>query len=151
MEVRVFRSGSGRVDVEAGSSVTWTNEDAIVHTVTSGTPERPDGRFDRRLDGTGARATVEFEAPGVYPYVGDRQPSMRGAFLQSANPNLPKAVVADLVKHHVLTVEAVADAHAARDPGRALMAVLAAGGHMQAVADPLADAIAKQLPDRYPG
>jgi len=29
-----------------------------------------------------------------------------GAFLSGANPNLPKPVVADLVKHHVLTVKA---------------------------------------------
>ena len=37
-----------------------------------------------------------------------------GAFLQSANPNLPKSVVADLVKHHVVTLKIVIDAQAAR-------------------------------------
>ena len=56
-----------------------------------------------------------------------------GAFLQSANPNLPKPVVADLVKHHVLTLKAVIDANSgmniaarigeawdkAEEPGRA--------------------------------
>ena len=36
-----------------------------------------------------------------------------GAFLSAANPNLPKEVVADLVKHHVLTLKSVIDPQAA--------------------------------------
>jgi hypothetical protein len=72
-----------------------------------------------------------------------------GAFLQSANPNLPKAVVADLVKHHVVTLKEVVDAQASKDPARAFTALRTAAAHMQTVADPLAEAIAKQFPDRY--
>jgi len=41
-----------------------------------------------------------------------------GAFLSAANPNLPKSVVADLVKHHVVTLKDVIDAQASKDPGR---------------------------------
>ena len=41
-----------------------------------------------------------------------------GAFLASANPNLPKSVVADLVKGHVLTLKTVIDAQLAGDAGR---------------------------------
>ena len=78
VEVRVFRFGPGRVEVAAGSRVTWTNQDDITHTVTSGTPERPDGRFNQRLAGKGTVTTVEFKDPGVYPYFCDRHPSMRG-------------------------------------------------------------------------
>jgi hypothetical protein len=74
-----------------------------------------------------------------------------GAFLASANPNLPKSVVADLVKHHVVTLKTVIDAQVAKDPARAYTAVRAAAGHMQQIADPLADAIVKQFPDRYRG
>jgi hypothetical protein len=74
-----------------------------------------------------------------------------GAFLASANPNLPKAVVADLVKHHVVTLKDVIDAQAAKDPARAYAAVRSAAGHMQQIADPLAEAIVKQFPDRYRG
>jgi plastocyanin len=58
--------------------VTWTNRDDITHTVTSGTPERRDGRFDAPLAGTGATATLQFTDPGVYPYFCDRHRSMRG-------------------------------------------------------------------------
>jgi hypothetical protein len=72
-----------------------------------------------------------------------------GAFLQSANPNLPKAVVADLVKHHVVTLKDVIDAQAAKDQRRAFMAQRAGAGHMQMIADPLAEAIVKQFPDNF--
>jgi hypothetical protein len=74
-----------------------------------------------------------------------------GAFLASANPNLPRSVVADLVKHHVVTLKEVVDAQAAKDPARAYTAVRTAAGHMRQIADPLAEAIVKQFPDRYRG
>jgi hypothetical protein len=74
-----------------------------------------------------------------------------GAFLTSANPNLPKTVVADLVKHHVVTLKDVIDAQASRDPVRAYTAMRTAAGHMPMIADPLAEAIVKQFPDRYRG
>jgi hypothetical protein len=74
-----------------------------------------------------------------------------GAFLQSANPNLPKTVVADLVKHHVVTLKEVIDAQASQDQARAYTAVRMAAGHMQQIADPLAEAIVKQFPDKFGG
>jgi hypothetical protein len=74
-----------------------------------------------------------------------------GAFLASANPNLPKSVVAELVKHHVVTLKAVIDAQATRDYARAYAAERAASAHMQMIADPLAQAIVKQFPDRFVG
>ena len=72
-----------------------------------------------------------------------------GAFLQSANPNLPKAVVADLVKHHMVTLKDVIDAQAVKDQRRAFAAQRTGAGHMQMIADPLAEAIVKQFPDRF--
>ena len=41
-----------------------------------------------------------------------------GAFLSSANPNLPKNAVAELVKGHVVTLKDVVDAQAAARNGR---------------------------------
>ena len=72
-----------------------------------------------------------------------------GAFLNSANPNLPKDTVAGLVKEHVLTLKAVVDAQAARTPDKADQALRMAAAHMQHIADPLAAAIVKQFPDRF--
>ena len=72
-----------------------------------------------------------------------------GAFLQSANPNLPKSVVADLVKHHVVTLKEVIDAQASKDQAKTYLAMRIAAGHMQMIADPLAEAIVKQFPDKF--
>ena len=71
------------------------------------------------------------------------------AFLASANPYLPKAVVADLVKHHVLTLKDVIDAQATKDQSRAFTALRTGAGHMQMIADPLAEAIVTQFPDKF--
>jgi copper chaperone CopZ len=72
-----------------------------------------------------------------------------GAFLSSANPNLPKATVADLVKTHILTLKDVIDAQAAKDPGKSFTMLRTAAGHMQMIADPLAEAIVKQFASRF--
>jgi hypothetical protein len=72
-----------------------------------------------------------------------------GAFLASANPNLPKSVVADLVKHHVVTLKEVIDVQATGDQVKAWQSVRTAAGHMGKIADPLAAAIAKQFPQKF--
>jgi hypothetical protein len=72
-----------------------------------------------------------------------------GAFLGAANPNLPKSVVADLVKQHVVTLKDVIDAQASKDQPRAYRALRTAAAHMHMIADPLADAIVKQFPERF--
>ena len=74
-----------------------------------------------------------------------------GAFLAAANPNLPKDVVAELVKHHVVTLKGVIDPQAAGDQAKAFTALRTAAGHMAMIGDPLAGAIAKQFPAKYPG
>jgi hypothetical protein len=71
------------------------------------------------------------------------------AFLNSANPNLPIPVVADLVKAHVVGLKGVVDAQAAGDFPQAYTRLREASAHMQMVADPLAQAIARQFPDRF--
>jgi hypothetical protein len=74
-----------------------------------------------------------------------------GAFLSSANPNLPKPVVAELVKTHVLTLKEVIDAQAAGNPVQAYKALRTAASHMHMIADPLAGAIVKQFPVKFEG
>jgi plastocyanin len=77
-----------RLHVDVGATVTWTNEDDILHTVTSGTREYDaadsgrvtatdkDGAFDMQLDGRGATARTTFDAPGTFHYFCDRHPGM---------------------------------------------------------------------------
>jgi hypothetical protein len=95
---------------------------------------------------TGDRAKQDKAVTDLVQYTQDF-----GAFLASANPNLPKDAVAGLVKTHVLTLKDVIDAQAADDQPRAFHATRTAYAHMGMIADPLAGAIVKQFPDRFPG
>jgi plastocyanin len=74
----VFQFQPGALEVRAGTRVTWTNHDDITHTVTSGAPGSPDGRFDVRLAGKGMSGGTVFAERGVYPYFCARHASMRG-------------------------------------------------------------------------
>jgi manganese oxidase len=77
-----FAFDPGTVEVAAGSTVTWTNEDGVAHTATSGEPGTPDGTFAESLD-PGASAEVTFEEPGTFPYFCAIHPSMVGEVVVS--------------------------------------------------------------------
>jgi len=72
-----------------------------------------------------------------------------GAFLASANPNLTKEAVADMVLHHVLTLKDAVDAQAAGEAGEAYRMLREAAGHMPMIGDALAKAIVAQFPERF--
>jgi hypothetical protein len=72
-----------------------------------------------------------------------------GAFLNSANPNLPQDAVADLVKHHAVTLKAVIDAQAKGDQTRAYTELRTAYNHMAAIAEALAQGIVMQFPKKF--
>ncbi|HZE36311.1 MAG TPA: plastocyanin/azurin family copper-binding protein [Candidatus Eisenbacteria bacterium] len=76
--IQTFQFKPTPIEVPAGAKVSFTNQDDITHTVTSGTPDSPDVKFRHRLEGKGATATVELGKPGVYPYFCERHRSMRG-------------------------------------------------------------------------
>jgi hypothetical protein len=73
-----------------------------------------------------------------------------GAFISSANPNLPKDAVAQELVPHIQTLTAAIDAVVAKDPG-AFDKLRTAADHMPMTADILAGGIAKQFPDKFPG
>jgi plastocyanin len=56
------------VQVSAGSTVTWTNDDAQPHSVTSGENVTPDGRFDSAIMAPAATFEHTFTVAGDYPY-----------------------------------------------------------------------------------
>lgn len=72
-----------------------------------------------------------------------------GAFLNGANPNLPKEAVAALVKDHALTLKEVIDAQAAGDDATAYQALRSATAHMAMMAEALSNAIAQQFPEKF--
>ena len=79
------------IEAQAGESITWTNEDDVLHTVTSGLPQkqgipgvskgnpsRPDGAFDGDLDGAGSTFETTIGEPGTYPYFCEVHSGMQG-------------------------------------------------------------------------
>ena len=68
--------------VPVGTTVTWTNEDAVLHTVTSGTSDgtsgSPDGLFDSGDMATGDTFEHTFDSAGTYDYYCAPHPWMRG-------------------------------------------------------------------------
>ena len=71
-----------------------------------------------------------------------------GAFLESANPNLPKEAVAGELKPHVATLFAAIDAQATKDPSQYEKLRIAAS-HMPMTAKILAAGIATQFPKKF--
>src|SRR5579864_4396046 len=51
------------LEIQAGQTVTWTNDDPLQHTVTA-----DDGSFDSGLLDPGATFTQEFDTPGTFQY-----------------------------------------------------------------------------------
>lgn len=73
--------GPNDLTVKAGETVTFTNTDFVLHTVTSiasqGDPT-PDGVFDTGLINGGESAEVTFDEAGTYNYFCSIHPQMRG-------------------------------------------------------------------------
>lgn len=76
-----------RIEVDAGTTITWVNEDPGAHTVTSGTVEDgassvtpdPDGVFDSGELATDESFEHVFDEPGTYSFYCELHPAtMRG-------------------------------------------------------------------------
>ena len=57
-----YRFDPKTIEIEAGQSVTWTNEDNFTHTV------QVDGQEDHKVE-RGESVSIAFEKPGTYHYV----------------------------------------------------------------------------------
>jgi len=79
----------GDVTVSVGDTVTWTNADPMVHTVTSTT-----GAFDSGALGEGESFSVTFTASGTYAYLCTPHPFMTATVTVVAAPSAPLPNVA---------------------------------------------------------
>ena len=57
-----YRFDPERIEIQAGQTVTWTNEDNFTHTV------QVDGQEDHKVE-RGDNVSITFDEPGTYPYV----------------------------------------------------------------------------------
>lgn len=86
------------VTIDAGGEVSWSNDDTVVHTITSGvlTDIGPNGVFDSGLLGPGATFSHWFGEAGEYPYFCMLHPWMTGTVVVQGTteehaPELPEA------------------------------------------------------------
>ncbi|HEY1293598.1 MAG TPA: plastocyanin/azurin family copper-binding protein [Chloroflexota bacterium] len=63
VDVKNFVFAPIEIHIAPGQTVTWTNQDAIQHTITA-----DDGSFDSGFLDQGATFTQEFDVPGAYQY-----------------------------------------------------------------------------------
>ena len=101
------------------------------------------------VDYTAAKATGDDKAARKAQSDLDGYRSEFGAFIESANENLPADAVADELKPHVASLSAAIDAVVAGD-GDAFMKLREAASHMPGTAETLAHGIATQNPDMFP-
>lgn len=83
-----FRFQPETLEIPAGTKVTWTNADAILHTVTSGTSTKKDdfgnyelkktSTFDGTMDDQGKSFSFTFTTPGEFTYFCSRHNNMTG-------------------------------------------------------------------------
>lgn len=68
------------IEIKAGDSITWTNDDNEVHTVTSGSQDASNmgHEFDSGTLASGQSFTHKFEKPGTYEYFCSFHESMTG-------------------------------------------------------------------------
>jgi plastocyanin len=70
--IKAFQFMPDTITVDAGQTITWSNGDATVHSVTAGTRKQPDrDAFDGDL-ARGETFSHTFDQPGTYAYYCDR-------------------------------------------------------------------------------
>ena len=86
-----FAFSPATLTVTAGDTVTWTNEDPVVHTSTSAT-----GAWDSGDLAQGESFSVTLTTPGTFDYVCTPHPSMTGRITVQAAPATPGGSIPDV-------------------------------------------------------
>jgi plastocyanin len=74
--IQDFAFGPETLEITAGTTVTWTNNDSAAHTATA-----DDGSFDTGTIDSGGSASVTFDTPGTYTYICAFHPNMTGTIV----------------------------------------------------------------------
>ena len=84
VEITLFNFSEDEITIPAGTTVVWVNHDNIEHSVTSGTPENPDGVFDSDFFVKDETFSMVFDTPGEYRYFCRRHNHMTGLIIVTA-------------------------------------------------------------------
>ena len=80
ISIKGFAFNPAQLTVNKGATVTWTNDDGATHTVTSGVPGTPNGKFDQRLEAS-KTFTFTFADAGTYDFFCNIHQSMKATVL----------------------------------------------------------------------
>jgi plastocyanin len=81
VSIGTFQFAPDTLRVKAGTRVVWTNTDEIEHTITSGTPDTRDDRFNGVVATRGATYSAVLKEAGTYRYFCDRHRFMNGTVI----------------------------------------------------------------------
>ena len=76
VHIKDFAFAPQTILIAVGTTVRWTNDDGVIHTVTSDT-----NLFDSGDLNPGDTFEWRFDAPGTYTYTCTRHPNMRGTVI----------------------------------------------------------------------
>ncbi|MGQ0794090.1 MAG: cupredoxin domain-containing protein [Deltaproteobacteria bacterium] len=79
VDIKLFTFKPGVIEIPEGATITWTNGDAIEHSVTNGTPEKTGDAFDSDYFTKGQTYSFTFAKAGEYPYFCKRHTNMVGS------------------------------------------------------------------------
>ncbi|MEO9295957.1 MAG: plastocyanin/azurin family copper-binding protein [Nitrososphaera sp.] len=75
------------LSINTGDSVTWINQDSLIHTASSTTTAgNPDRRFDSKIIAPHRQFTFTFTNPGIYDYFCMLHPTMSGLIIVNGDP-----------------------------------------------------------------
>ena len=77
VNIKSYSFQPATLNVPAGTTVTWHNQDNVQHTVTSDVQDL----FDSGTIATGKKFTYTFQAPGSYSYHCSIHPGMKGTII----------------------------------------------------------------------
>jgi plastocyanin/sortase (surface protein transpeptidase) len=77
-DIKLFMYKPEPIEVAAGTTVVWTNQDDIEHSVTSGSPDATTNVFDSGLFAKDKSFAFTFSTPGEFAYFCTRHNSMGG-------------------------------------------------------------------------
>ena len=77
ISIKGFAFNPNQPSVTKGATITWTNDDGTTHTVTSGVPGTPSGKFNQSVD-AGKTFSFTFTETGTYEFFCNIHQTMRG-------------------------------------------------------------------------
>jgi amicyanin len=77
VEIKDYMYAPKAITVKVGTTVTWTNQDGVKHTVT--TDNDAPAKIDSELFGKGETFSYTFEKAGTYNYYCQPHPYMKGS------------------------------------------------------------------------